>query len=500
MKINLGFLFKKQYLILYLIILVGSFLRMQGIFTNSFAFTYDAGRDMLALWDMLNMHKFSLIGPTTGLPGVFYGPWWYLILLPFYAVSGGNPQGLTFSIALFGILTIIFAFLFGKKLGGNLLGYSFAGIISVSSAFTSLSNQIWSPNIAPIFIILVLLILYKIYSEKIPKAKYFFFLGFLLALISELGIVFGILFLVGIFLSILVIFNRKISLKLLLSSFLGVIVIFSPRIFFEFRHQFLMSKSFLNYAITSSSSQSANIFELFINRLNILFNQFSSTIALENKILGFLIALFIIFSIITFFKKTEEIYKKFIKTSLIVILTFLIGLTFFKHDIWSHYLVGLPVLYLLSFSISINLMFKKTNNILISSLILLTIVLINLNLPNLIGDINKPIWIGDASVYRNQLEVLDYVYKESKGKDFKYVVYTPPVHDYTYRYLFKWYGPTVYHYSPKNISQLAYFILEPDLQYPSRLKDWLNSREKDGKIVKTKIFKSGIIVQTRTNQ
>lgn len=494
-----SFLLKKEYLILYLIILIGSFLRLQGIYTNSFAFTYDVGRDLLALWDMQFLHKLSLIGPTSGLPGVFYGPWWYLILFPFFVIFSGNPQSLTFVIAVFGILTIFFAYTFGKKLGGIFLGLTFASLISVSSALTSLSSQIWSPNIVPIFIIFVLYCLREIYSKKPPKLIYFFLLGFLLALVSESGIVFGFLFLFGIILSLILILNKNLTLKSIMVFFLGIFVIFSPRILFEFRHQFLMTKSFINFLATGDSSKNYQFVETFINSINILFNNFNSAIALDNKIIGFSVLIFISVILIVLFKNTNEINKKFIKTCLIVLITFLLGITFFKHDIWPHYLIGLPIIYILLFSISVRLLSNKTKNYILPGIIVALLFLFNFNPIYLINNFKKPLWVGDASVYKNQLEVIDYVYRQSQGKDFKYIVYTPPVHDYTYRYLFKWYGSSKYHYLPSSSSHLAYFILEPDPQYPFRLTDWLKQREKDGRIVKTEKFKSGIIVQTRVN-
>lgn len=493
---KISFLLKREYLILYFIIFVGSLLRFPGIFTNSFAFTYDVGRDMLALWNIAYLHKIPLIGATTGLPGVFYGPWWYLILFPFFLLFAGSPQGLTFIIAFFGMLTVVFAFLFGKRLGGVLLGLSFASVVSVSPTMISLSSQIWNPNLIPIFIVLVLLILYQIYSEEIIKLKYFFLLGFLLFLISDLEIVFGFLFLIGISISVLVILNKKLSLKPIIPFLSGGFIILAPRILFELRHGFLMTKSFINFLTIGSSSQNPKLIEVFINRLNMMFDQFNSTIAVDNKLLGLIVLLFIVFSVIVFFKKANEMNKKFIKTSSIVIFTFLVGLTFFKHDIWPHYLVGLPVFYILLFGISLYLLGQRISA-LFPALIVLVFFLINLNPITLYQNLTKPLWVGDASVYRNQLAVIDYVYGQANGKSFKDVVYTPPVHDYTYQYLFKWYGPAKYHYLPNNNSSLAYFILEPDLQYPSRLIDWLKSREKDGKVIKTEKLKSGIIVQTR---
>src|ERR1035437_6914212 len=128
---KISFLLKKEYLILYFIIFVGSLIRFPGIFTNSFAFTYDVGRDMIALWNIAYLHKIPLIGATTGLPGVFYGPWWYYLLTPFFIVASGDPQGIAFVMSLIGILSIVFAFILGKRLGENFLGLSLALMISV---------------------------------------------------------------------------------------------------------------------------------------------------------------------------------------------------------------------------------------------------------------------------------------------------------------------------------------------------------------------------------
>jgi 4-amino-4-deoxy-L-arabinose transferase-like glycosyltransferase len=490
---------KKEYLILLLVILVGFFLRFQAIITNSFAFTYDVGRDMLALWDIQFLHKISLIGPTSGLPGVFYGPWWYIILFPFYVIGGGNPQFLTSIIALFGVFTIFLAYTFGKKLGGPFLGLIFAALTSVSAALTALSTQIWSPNIAPIFVILALYCLYEIYSQKSSKLRYFFLLGFLLALISESGIVFGFLFMFGVILSLIFVARKSVSIKSIISFFLGIFVIFSPRIIFEFRHQFLMTRAFINFLASGDSGKTTDLLGIFLTRVIFLFNNFNSAITAENKILGLVTIIFMALTLIAFFKYASEMIKKFIKTSLIIVAVFLLGLVLFRHELWAHYLVGLPIVFILLFAITVNLIGRKLKNKTFSSLIVVLLFLINLNPIGLIYNIGKPLWIGDASVYRNQIEAIDYVYNQAKGNNFKYIVYTPPVHDYTYRYLFKWYGLKKYHYLSSSDSNLAFFILEPDPQFPFRLTEWLKFREKDGVVIKTEKFKSGIIVQTRVH-
>src|SRR6266705_78168 len=140
---------KKEYILLAIIVLVGAYMRFSGITSNSFAFTYDVGRDMLALQQIVYHHKIPLIGFTTGMPGIFYGPWWYYLLALPFAISGGNPQYIAYFIGLTGMATIILMYILGKKISDTWLGIALASFISFSPIFVGLSAQIWNPNIAP---------------------------------------------------------------------------------------------------------------------------------------------------------------------------------------------------------------------------------------------------------------------------------------------------------------------------------------------------------------
>src|SRR3989344_3188408 len=157
---------------LLIIVIIGSWLRLSGILSNSFAFTYDVGRDMLAVENIVINHKIPLIGQTTGIEGIFYGPWWYYMLsIPFLVVSG-NPQGIAFFMAIIGIITILLSYIVGKKIGGVFLGIIFSCFISFSSLMVSSSMQIWNPNPIPFFVLLVFLILYELsFDSKYKNSK-----------------------------------------------------------------------------------------------------------------------------------------------------------------------------------------------------------------------------------------------------------------------------------------------------------------------------------------
>jgi len=245
---------KKEYLILLLVTLCGAYFRIQGVLTNSFAFTYDVGRDMLALWSITVVHKLPLIGPILGgnsagdLPGIFYGPWWYYMLTPFFILSFHDPRGIALLMSIVGILTILVGFYFGKKIGGNYLGLIFASLASVSGVLISLSSQIWNPNIAPLFVLFVLLLLNHIFETgKKGKLLSYFLLGLLLTLIMDLQIVFGILLFPAIFIALIVAGRKKIAIKNFVVFILGSLIILAPRIFFDLRHQFLMTKALIAF-------------------------------------------------------------------------------------------------------------------------------------------------------------------------------------------------------------------------------------------------------------
>ncbi|MEK7526341.1 MAG: hypothetical protein AAB546_02585, partial [Patescibacteria group bacterium] len=74
---------KLVYLLLPLIFLIGFFLRIYRI-GDLLAFHFDQGRDALVIWDLIKNKELFLIGPTTGLAGIFRGPYYYYLITPFY--------------------------------------------------------------------------------------------------------------------------------------------------------------------------------------------------------------------------------------------------------------------------------------------------------------------------------------------------------------------------------------------------------------------------------
>lgn len=494
---NKFFLKNKTALIfLTVILIIGFYIRIGGIISNSFAFTYDVGRDLIQVGQIVNGHKIPLIGQTTGLGGLYYGPWWYYILTPPFTIVGGNPQGIASFMVILGMAIIILGFFYGQKIGGLSVGLITAVFLSFSSVMVGFSSQIWNPNIAPF---LLLLLFYVLATESKKREIQFFSalsIGLILGLILDAEIVFGVLTIISSI--IFLIWEKRRSLLKLsnVGIILGFLIILSPRIFFEIRHNFIMTKSLL---VPHSQDQRIfdpyNFFNVLPDRLFTLLGQFSETFGIDSK-LGLILLVVIAVSIIMFWKKIPILARKATIMCFIMLSVFILGSSIFARAIWGHYLVGLPIVYLIIASISLTLIVRK--NLIVGIALFVIFALTSLKPIGIIESAVHPNWEGNAAVFRNQVAVIDYIYKSAKGKQFNYIAYTPVVLDYTYQYLFSWYGSKKYGYVPaKKTEHLFYVIIEPDPGYEKRVVEWLKVREGDGKVIFEKVVKGGITVQTR---
>ncbi len=483
------------------ILLIGFYLRIKGTLDNTFAFTYDVGRDLLVVRDIIDNLKFPLIGPTTGQQGVFYGPWWYYILIPPFLITQGNPQGINFLFAASGIITVILGFIVGKKIGGVYLGLLFSALLSFSPALIGLATQIWSPNIIPQFILLSFYVACLTLELKNKKSKklfvYFGLLGFLLGIIIDMEIVFGILLMASFLLFLLLKFNFLSFFRHFLMFGIGLFITIATRVVFEVRHDFIMTRNLPH--LFSSNSEKQTFHLQIAERANQFWEIFVNTLGGGNNYTAVVILFASLFLIMGFFRKAKSREKDFLLLGVITILVFFFGSSLFNHAIWGHYLVGIPVFYILLTALTLQFLHQSVSQKFVVYAISIVFLAVVLNPMRIAQNMKSTNFEGDASVYRNQLQVIDYVYKRANTKPFNVTVYTPPVYDYTYQYLFSWYGKKTYKYLPdQKPTKLLFIVLEPDPQFPKRQTDWLIIRENDGKTIEEDRLQGGIVVQTRT--
>ena len=98
-----------------------------------------------------------MIGPVTGLAGIFLGPFYYYLIAPFYLMSGGNPVLPAVFLAILSTIAIYVVYVLGKEFEDRTTGLV-AAVIAGFSYYIVLAGR-WLSNPTSILLSSVLLLL-----------------------------------------------------------------------------------------------------------------------------------------------------------------------------------------------------------------------------------------------------------------------------------------------------------------------------------------------------
>jgi len=129
-----------------LLLALAALLRFPNLITRG-SWEADQGRDMLILRAMVRDGVVPLVGPPTSIGDLHHGPWFYYLLSPAAALTGGDsPLAVTAFIALAGIATVAVVWWLARQMGGPVAGAVAGSLAAVSVAGVESSTFIWSPN------------------------------------------------------------------------------------------------------------------------------------------------------------------------------------------------------------------------------------------------------------------------------------------------------------------------------------------------------------------
>lgn len=106
---------KLHFLILVLILLIGLFFRTYQV-VERFEFAHDADLYSWIVKDIAINHHFRLIGQLTSAPGIFIGPLFYYLLVPFFILTQMDPVGAIFLSIIISFSTILSLYFVLSKL------------------------------------------------------------------------------------------------------------------------------------------------------------------------------------------------------------------------------------------------------------------------------------------------------------------------------------------------------------------------------------------------
>lgn len=487
---------KPTYLLLGIILILAFVVRVYNI-DRLLGFYFDQGRDALVVWDLWHKGKLFLIGPTTGLAGIFRGPYYYYLTAPFYLIGKGNPLFPSVFLIFTSVIAVAFIYYLGVKIQGRVTGI-IAAILASFSYYIVWASR-WLSNPAPMLLFSMILVWAML---KVSEGKKW---GWpVIALISGLSLFsFGSAGELFYFPAILIFLilqwkNRPDKKNLILSTALFTLT-FLPLVLFDIKHDGILRTNMVNTFVGEKSftlpfgslfkSRNKSYFDIFTTKL------FHSRGKREIVALWGLGLSFVLFL-------PSLLKNKKTKIILILLISPLVGLYFYQGNymvLYDYYMTGYYLIFILLAAVVLGKIWSHKLGMLLVACFMYLFIVNNYDVLHvkLNDKSNSP---GSIALV-NQLESVDWIFDSAKGEIFNVDVYVPPVIPYSYDYLLLWQGTkrcgeNLCGLTTKENVKRIYTLYEKDFDHPERLQAWMDRQDGIGKAVEETSF-GGIVVQKR---
>lgn len=366
-------LFIKKNKIILAIIATGLFLRA---YLPAQLFLYGHDQD-LAGWvikDVVVNKHIRLIGQETSTQGIFIGPLFYYLLIPFYLVFNMDPTGGVVLVAILGVFTIwslyfVFARIFSKNVG------LIAAFLYAVSFYTIFNDR----EIVPTMPVITWSVWYFYAMNLLLKGKQRFvypLLGVLLGLIWHIN--FALALLLPLILIAAVLSKKRIDGRALGTGVVTLFITSLPLVIFELRHGFLQTKALYvslttpQHAIVSGFEKLRRVVHLSSKNVSGLVWGDLSWIKYE-VLAAFLILVFV-------FLAVRKVITK--KQTILISVWLLIYISFFSlysKVVSEYYLNGMLVIWITILTLGISYLFSKKSSKKYGAILLAIFALININ-------------------------------------------------------------------------------------------------------------------------
>ena len=276
------------------LVMGAAFLRLYRI-PEFLTFLSDQGRDAIILKRIVTLEKWVFVGPTTSIGNVFTGPFFYYLVAPFMLLSGLDPAGPAYGIALINTVGLILCFVFVLKKFGKYTALFFLVFAGYSVNQIMQSRFSWNPNPVSVFSFLALICWYyaiwEIHHHRathkvtrittslkrfILESKWHLITGIMIGLCLQLHYVTILLILPTGLYFLSTIFRMQSTGRVSLSKeflrplyqmilgFFGGVVTFTPLILFDIKNKFINLHTLLR-ATSTGEIQAKNF--LYYDRL-----------------------------------------------------------------------------------------------------------------------------------------------------------------------------------------------------------------------------------------
>lgn len=416
----------ETYKLIILILLIALFFRTYDL-VGRFEFAHDGDLYSWIVKDIVVNHHPRLIGQLTSADGIYIGPLFYYMLIPFFLLTNMDPVGAIIPITIIGILTVfsyywVFSKLFNKKVG-LISSFLYASLLWPVQfdrhVYPSTLTNLWT-----------IWYFYTVYSIARGNYSIFPLLGILIGLIWHIHIALAPTL---IAIPVAFVLSRKLpNLKQSLYFAIALVITSMPLIIFELKHQFLQSSSlFKNFTIDHGGGAG-------IYKLNLVILKISNNIEkllLYPQNLGIINPVIVIIgTLLLGILITKK--KLMSKNELITLYAWITGVIFFytfsSTIISEYYFSNVEVIFLGFISLSLYILFQSSTK----GKYLVTILFFIILTKNIIYSITENYY---HKGYIERKSATEYIKKDSEKKNFPCIsvsYITTPGENVGFRYLF----------------------------------------------------------------
>lgn len=219
------------------IVAIGLFLRA---YKSIALFSYGHDQD-LAAWmvkDVVVNHHARLIGQETSSGGVFIGPLFYYLQIPFFWLTRMEPTGPILLVTILGTFSVFSIYYVFTKIWSKNIGL-IASLIYATSVFIIFTDRETVPTMPAM--LWTIWFLFSIWNLLKGNQKFYILIGILLGLAWHFNL--ALILLAPLIVVVQILSKKKLDLKYSLIGISAAAILMSPFFIFEARHGFIQTKA-----------------------------------------------------------------------------------------------------------------------------------------------------------------------------------------------------------------------------------------------------------------
>lgn len=422
------------------------------LFKKDFYYDTDIARDLLLLEDMVKEKKLSLIGGRTSVSGVFHGPLYYWLMLPFFILSNGNPIILSYVWFVIYLIFIVVFYYVAKKIFDDKV--SLISTTFLTSLTISYSEGFTHSVLANFLIIPLIYLLYR----YITTNKIWCLLSAVLTagFIVQFQMAFGVpvLILTGTYIIYHIIRQRNF---LHLLSGLLLLIPFSTFIIFDLRHDFIQFNSVLSN-VTGEGGGSYSLNGYWPDRWTSFIDAFRVWVIPITKLQKFsqvsTVVLLIWLAWQNYKAKTKM--NIFIALAILLIFGFWLVTSPFRGNIWPQYYRTLLPVIILCLTYALIKYLPKKISFAIFAIVIGSNTFFALNTAI---DYFRSTPTSDEIHWKFYRQIAQDIIADSKGEKFGYFIFTPDQFAYQAKYAMRYFSSVKkVDFSPYSKQAITYLI------------------------------------------